>query len=137
MSLFVDTSAWYAAADTDDLSNARAREILSTGERLVTTDHVLVETWTLIRWRIHRKAAEAFWLGLRSGVARLEPVGPADLQAAWTIGRDFPDQDFSLVDRTSFATMERLGLERVAAFDDDFTVYRFGPRRSRAFVVIR
>ena len=115
MSLFVDTSVWYAAADTADLGNKRAQEILSTGEALVTTDHVLVETWTLLRFRINRGAAEAFWDGLRSGVARLECVGSADLQAAWTMGHDFSDQDFSLVDRTSFAVMERLGLRRAAA----------------------
>ena len=59
MSLFVDTSVWYAAADSSDASNPRAREILSGGEALVTTDHILVETWTLLRWRIHRGAAEA------------------------------------------------------------------------------
>lgn len=140
MSLFVDTSVWYAAADAADVSNGRAREILSEAsrsERLLTTDHVLVETWTLLRWRIHREAAEAFWRGLRSGVAELETVGPADLQVAWTIGRAFADQDFSLVDRTSFAVMERFGLERVATFDDDFAVYRWGPDRRRAFEVVR
>lgn len=137
MSLFVDTSVWYAAADSGDASSAKAQDILLRGEALVTTDHVLVETWTLLRWRLHRNAAEAFWSGLRSGVATLEPVGPADLQAAWSIGRDFPDQDFSLVDRTSFAVMERMGIERAAAFDDDFAVYRFGPRRNRAFEVER
>jgi len=137
MSLFVDTSMWYAAADTSDSSNARAKEVLSAGDALVTTDHILVETWTLLRWRLHRGAAEVFWQGLRSGVATLEPVGPADLQAAWTIGQDFPDQDFSLVDRTSFAVMERLGLERAASFDDDFAVYRWGPGRRRAFEVLR
>ena len=137
MSLFVDTSVWYAAADSDDGSNARAREILSAGERLITTDHVLVETWTLLRWRIHRHAAEAFWRGLRGGVATVATVGPADLQAAWTIGLSFPDQDFSLVDRTSFATMERLGLQRAASFDDHFAVYRYGPRRAQAFEVVR
>ena len=137
MSLFVDTSAWYAAADLADASSARAREVLGTAEALVTTDHILVETWTLLRVRLHRKAAEAFWDGLRSGAARLEPVGLADLQAAWTTGLDFPDQDFSLVDRTSFAVMERLGVHRVASFDNAFAVYRFGPRRSRAFEVLR
>ena len=103
----------------------------------MTTDHILMETWTLLRVRLHRQAAEAFWDGLRSGVARLEPVGLADLQAAWTAGLDFPDQDFSLVDRTSFAVMQRLGVHRVASFDNDFAVYRFGPRRSRAFEVLR
>ena len=137
MSLFVDTSVWYAAADSSDASNARAQEILSGGDPLITTDHVLVETWTLLRWRIHREAAEAFWQGLRSGVATLEAVGPADLTAAWALGEAFPDQDFSLVDRTSFAVMERLGLERAASFDDDFAVYRWGPGRRRAFQVVR
>ncbi|MDP2956241.1 MAG: PIN domain-containing protein [Longimicrobiales bacterium] len=137
MSLFVDTSVWYAAADSADVSNARAKEILSAGEPMVTTDHILLETWTLLRFRLHRAAAEAFWAGLRSGAARLEPVGSADLQAAWTLGRDFPDQDFSLVDRTSFAVMERLGVHRAASFDDHFAVYRFGPRRSRAFEIVR
>ena len=136
MSLFVDTSVWYAAADSSDTSNPRAREILSGGEALVTTDHILVETWTLLRWRIHRGAAEAFWQGLRKGVAQLETVGPADLQAAWTMGSSFPDQDFSLVDRTSFAVMERLGLERAASFHRDFAVYRWGPDRQRAFEVL-
>lgn len=98
---------------------------------------ILVETWTLLRFRIHRVAAETFWDGLRSGVARLECVGSADLQAAWTMGHDFNDQDFSLVDRTSFAVMERLGLRRAASFDADFSVYRFGRIRSKAFEVVR
>ena len=137
MSLFVDTSVWYAAADSADKSNLRAQEILSGGMPLVTTDHVLVETWALLRWRIHRNAAETFWRALRHGVAALEVVGPADLQAAWTIGQDFSDQDFSLVDRTSFAVMERLGLEQAASFDDDFAVYRWGPGRRRSFEVLR
>jgi len=70
-------------------------------------------------------------------VAHLESISKADLQVAWYIGRDFPDQDFSLADRTSFAAMERLGLTRAASFDRDFAVYRYGPRRSRAFEVIR
>jgi len=137
VSLFVDTSAWYAAADAGDRSNAKARRVLSREERLVTSDHVLVETWTLLRHRLGREPAERFWMGLRSGVAIIEPVGPADLEAAWTIGEAFPDQDFSLADRTSFAVMQRLGVHRVATFDDDFAVYRFGPNRTRAFEVLR
>jgi len=32
-------------------------------------------------------------------------------------------QDFSIVDRTSFAIMERLGLSHAASFDDDFAIY--------------
>jgi predicted nucleic acid-binding protein len=137
VSVFVDTSVWYAAADASDAGNARAKEILTSSGPLVTTDHVLVEAWTLLRARIHRSAAEAFWSAIRGGVATLETVGAADLEAAWNIGQAFSDQDFSLVDRTSFAVMERLGIHTAASYDDDFAVYRFGPRRSSAFTVLR
>jgi predicted nucleic acid-binding protein len=137
MSLFVDTSMWYAAADSSDISNSLAKGILSAGEPLVTSDHVLIETWTLIRHRIGRRAAERLWQGLRDGVAIIETVGTADLEAAWQIGVAYRDQDFSIVDRTSFAVMRRLGIERAASLDDDFAIFRFGPNRRRAFTVVR
>ena len=137
MTLFVDSSSFYAAADRTDSSNARAKAVLASNEDLVTTDHVLVETWLLLYRRLGRHAAETFWDGLRSGAARIEAVGLADLEGAWATGELFPDQDFSIVDRTSFAVMQRLGVHRVATFDDDFAVYRFGPKRSRAFEVVR
>jgi predicted nucleic acid-binding protein len=136
VTLFVDTSAWYAAADADDRENARAKEILATGEALLTTDHVLVESSLLVHRRLGRMAAERFWEGLRAGLAGLETVGAADLQAAWSMGRLFPKHDFSIVDRTSFAVMERLGIDRVATFDSDFAVYRFGRDRRRAFTIV-
>ena len=53
------------------------------------------------------------------------------------IGELFTDQRFSIVDRTSFAVMERLGLTRVASFDQDFAIYRYGRKRDRAFEVLR
>ncbi len=137
MTLFVDSSAWYAAADRNDRSHRRAVEILGAGEALVTSDHVLVESWLLLRHRLDRRAAERFWGGLRAGAADLEAVGEVDLEAAWAIGEKFSDQDFSLVDRTSFAVMLRLGLRRVATFDDDFAVFRFGRARREAFDVVR
>ncbi|MGH7896709.1 MAG: type II toxin-antitoxin system VapC family toxin [Candidatus Binatia bacterium] len=137
MSLFVDTSAWYAAADRGDRSHARAKRILSGGEERVTSDHVLVETWLLLHHRLGRRAAERFWGGLKGGVAAIEPVMAADLEVAWSIGESFADQDFSIVDRTSFAVMQRLGIRRVAAFDDDFAVFRYGRERNMAFEVER
>jgi predicted nucleic acid-binding protein len=137
MSLFVDTSIWYAAADLSDLGNDHAKAILNSNEPLITTDHVLVETWTLLRYRLQRHAAERFWDGMRSGVTAIEPVGLADLEAAWQIGLSWKDQDFSIIDRTSFAVMRRLGIERAASLDDHFAIFRFGPQRRQAFTVLR
>lgn len=132
MSVFVDSSFWFASVVARDRNNARAKVVLT-----VTTDHVVVETWLLLANRYRRRAAEAFWDGIRNGAARVENVTDADMQAAWAIGEVFADQDFSIVDRTSFAAMERLGLTRVASFDAHFAVYRYGRKRDRAFEVLR
>ena len=137
MRLFVDTSIWYAAADFSDRSNACSKAILRSGETLVTSDHVLVETWTLLHHKLDRKAAEGFWEGLRSGIALIEAVTLADLEVAWDVGVSWRDQDFSIVDRTSFAVMRRLGIDRVASLDAHFAVFRFGPRRRQSFHVVR
>jgi predicted nucleic acid-binding protein len=135
---FVDSSAFYAAADDGDRSNARSRELFSQdSQRLLTTDHVIIESWLLLQRRLGAAAAEQFWGAIRGGAAAVEHVTATDLEAAWAIGERFPDQSFSIVDRTSFAVMERLAIHRAIAFDDDFAVYRFGPRRDRAFEVLR
>jgi predicted nucleic acid-binding protein len=128
---------FYAAADRDDRNNATAKDVLGRGERLVTSDHVLVEMWLLIAHRLGRSAAERFWEGLRSGAAAIEPVGAADLEVAFLIGADFADQTFSLVDRTSFAVMQRLGVFRAATLDEHFAIFRFGRRLDRAFEIVR
>ena len=137
MTLFVDTSAFYAAADTSDRSHDRAKRVLGAGEPLVTTDHVLAESWLLLRHRLGRAAAIAFWEAVRAGASAVEYVGAADLEVAWTIAAEFEDQDFSLVDMTSFAVMQRIGVLRAAGLDDDFAIYRFGRRRERAFELVR
>jgi predicted nucleic acid-binding protein len=133
----VDTSVWFAAGNIRDRYNARAKQVLKAIDAPLLTDHILIETWGLLNIRVHRRAAENFWLGIRRGSAMLEKVTGADLEAAWAIGEIFPDQNFSIVDRTSFAVMERLGLTRAASFDDDFAVYRYGRGRDKAFEVLR
>jgi uncharacterized protein len=62
-------------------------------------------------------------------VAIIEVVGLADLEIAWEIGNSWRDQDFSIVDRTSFAVMRRLGIDHVASLDEHFSVFRFGAKR--------
>jgi predicted nucleic acid-binding protein len=139
VSLFVDSSVWFSAAARRDRDNERAKGILRTTPSVeqVTTDHVLVETWLLLNSRYRRDVADHFWQQLQQAGVRIELVTAADLRAAWAIGVTFPDQAFSIVDRTSFAVMERLGIVRVASFDNDFSIYRYGARRDRSFEVIR
>lgn len=137
MTVFIDTSVWFATVVAQDRNNQRAKSIMRSIDRALTTDHVIVETWLLLNRRFHRRGAEDFWTGFRRGGAGVEIVTLADIHAAWAIGDMFDDQNFSVVDRTSFAVMERLGLTRVASFDNDFAVYRYGRNRDRAFEVLR
>lgn len=136
MTVFVDTSVWYAAADRDDVSHARAAALLEefTG-RLVTTDHVLIETWYLAASRLGSDVAERLVDGIRTGIARVESTLLSDLEAAASTKAAFPDQDFSIVDRTSWSVMVRLGVHEALAFDRDFAIYRFGRGRTQAFTV--
>jgi predicted nucleic acid-binding protein len=128
---------FYAGADRGDRSNTRAKEILTLGERLVTSDHVLVETWLLIAHRLGYTAAERHWEAVRNGAASVESIVAADMEVAFAIGEEFPDQEFSIVDRTSFAVMQRLGVLRVATLDEHFAIFRFGRNRNRAFEIVR
>jgi hypothetical protein len=103
----VDTSVWYAA-DASDAGNARAKSLLSSGEPLVNSDNVLVETWTLIRYRIHKAAAERFWA---------------------CCGAEY--RESNLWERPTWKP------RGAASFDSDFAIFRFGPRRRQAFTVLR
>jgi predicted nucleic acid-binding protein len=91
---------------------------------------------------IRPNSENLFSLGkLRPGAAG-ESTAPLSARTmhprdAVAIGEVFADQDFSIVDRTSFAVMERLGITRVASFDDHFAIYRYGRARNKAFEVVR
>jgi uncharacterized protein len=135
--IFVDSSVWFALAVARDRGNTRAKSVLRDNTDSVTTDHVMVETWLLLNSRYHHQAAERFWDRIRRGAVQIEFVTAVDLEKAWAIGEAFSDQTFSIVDRTSFVVMERLGITRAASFDDDFAIYRYGRNRDRAFEVLR
>ena len=137
MKAFVDTSAWFAAANVKDRHHQRAIELLAAGLELVTSTFVLVETWLLLQSKVSYAMAEDFASYVRLGAAKIEPTEMSDLEYAWRVYDAFRDQSFSLVDRTSFAMMQRLGISKVVAFDDDFVIYRYGPDKRQAFEVLR
>lgn len=137
MRVLVDTGSWYALADASDGRHHEAVAYYKEAagrEELVTTDAILVETWALLSSHLGRGAALRFWEGLHEAGIAVLCLDPVDLEAAWRIAGAYPDQDFSFTDCTTFALMERLGIDRAFAFDSHFLVYRHGLRRDRAFV---
>ena len=79
--------------------------------------------------------AETLVTAIRSGRARVEAATVADLEIATQIHDAFNDQQFSIVDRTSWSIMQRLGVHEAISFDRDFSIYRFGRNRRQAFTV--
>lgn len=138
--VFVDTSAFYALANRADRHHSEAVDAFRAAvgqDDLKTSDHVIVETWCLLRARLGRTAAMAFWDGVDRGVIAIVGVGAQDFRRGREIAREWPDQAFSLVDCTSFALIERLDIRRAFAFDKHFQVMRFGWRPGRALQILQ
>ncbi len=127
MRIFVDTSAFYALADIRDQHHEKAKAYYLNNYRrgrFWTSEYVFVETWSLIHHKLGKAAVRKYWETMRGNVVSLELVADADVERAWEIFTIYEDQDFSLVDCTSFAMLERLGINDVFAFDIHFNVFR-------------
>lgn len=127
MNIFVDTGAFFAMANRRDKHHAQAKDyFLSNFEssKFITSNFVFVESWMLIHHKLGAPSSRKFWESIRSHVVTLLDVTMQDLELAWAINGQYSDQDFSIVDCTSFAMMERLDIEKAFTFDHHFLVYR-------------
>lgn len=123
--LFVDTSAWYALLDRKDRNHAAAaRFVQESRVPLVTSTYVLDEIATLTLRRLgHTLAVRVGRQIWTEEIARLVHVTPADEALAWSIFTRHPDKGLSFTDCTSFAIMQRLGMDTAFAFDAHFEQY--------------
>lgn len=128
--LFVDTSAWYPLLVRRHPDHARLTAALRTsvaqGQRVVSTNLVVVETHALTLSRGYRTAALEFVRRVRqspnlivTSTAELEQLALDD----WLERRD--DHDFSLTDAVSFAVMRERGIARALTLDSHFRVAGF------------
>ncbi|MEX2546999.1 MAG: PIN domain-containing protein [Chloroflexota bacterium] len=127
MTVFVDTSAWYAALDADDEYHARARRVFAglreSGERLVTHNYVVVESVALMDRRLHKTDVARFVAGLLPA-ADIEWIQPSLHDVALAAYLDARSRA-SLVDHVSFALMRARGITTAFAFDADFAAQGF------------
>ena len=119
---FVDSSFWVALLIPRDQHHDDARALWE-GEQgaLVTTNHVLGETWTFLRRRAgHRAAVRFLDSSGASPRVSVEHVDAGTEDQAWRWLRRRDEREYSFVDATSFAVMRRLRLHEAFAFDGDF-----------------
>jgi len=130
LSVFVDTSAFLAVINESDAEHRTAAavwaELLPSGEELVTSSYVAVETFALLQRRMGMAAVQVFWEELCPALAIQwvdESTHRAGASALLAAGRRKP----SLVDCVSFEVMRRMGMERVFCFDPHFREAGFSP----------
>ena len=127
---FVDTSGWYALLIERDRNHILAvrqfRSLAAERRRLVLTNYVLSETYTLLRVRRGADAGMQFLQRVRATSTvmkvRVEEDWEAKAEAFLT---KFREHELSYTDATSFIAMKELGLTDVMTFDSDFTIAGF------------
>ena len=137
--VFVDTGAWLALMVKRDQDHARAaahyRRLSKAKRPLLTTNYILVETYTRIRYddglekaiRFHEILRQA----LQVGRLQLEWITPSLHDEAWQLFQRYKDQEFSFVDCTSFVVARRAGVTEVFGFDAGFRTMGFMLRPGR------
>ena len=123
--LFVDTAGWMACADGADAAHAKCCAVrdraLEAGQALVTTDFVVDETLTLIRFRLGVGAAEKWWQQIDgSQRVRWERIDSARFERAHELFFKYRDKGFSFTDCTSFATMRDIRVTHALTTDRHF-----------------
>ena len=124
--IFVDTGAWYALMDAIDPNHTAAiavyRDLARGGlGRLVTSDYVMAEAYTLCRFRggiepLRRLAAQV----RESQNLRVLRVTETEYERALDLMLTREDKRWSFTDCTSFVLMESLAIRDAFAFDENF-----------------
>lgn len=143
--IFLDTSFLFPLFARHDPDHQRVREVMEgyrgkqMAEHVLTTNHVVAETITLVRYKGSRQSEAALALATEVGsalyagaLARIYWSTPEDERAAFEFFKRYADQEYSMVDCLSFVVMEQQDIREAFAVDSDFThrfVARPGPAR--------
>jgi uncharacterized protein len=127
-SVVVDTGAWIALLSRGDQHAAAAAEryrVLSAeGTRLVTTNYIVDETATRLRYGAGLDAALAYRRMLDDSVKarrlRIAWVDETIEREAWRLLEQYRDVTLSLTDATTAVAARRARLSEIFGFDRDF-----------------
>jgi len=126
--IFVDTSFWVALRNRRDPHHLLALRLFDghAARGLVTSNHIVGETWTCLR----RKAGHVSSVGFldaveRSRTLRVVRVEPSLEAEALAWLRRHDEREYSFVDATSFAVMRTSKIREALAFDGDFSAAGF------------
>jgi uncharacterized protein len=124
-SVFVDTSAFVALRNKSEIEHESARralrDLVAEGVGLYTSNYVFAETYTALLVRVGRGEAIEWGRRFRAGGAvELVHLDREMEEDAWQILERHGDKEWSYVDATSFALIDRDGGGEAFAFDAHF-----------------
>ncbi len=123
--VFVDTGAFVALRNRSEreheLARATLKRLVEEKVPLYTSNYVFAETYTALLVRLGRDEAIEWGKRFRAGeTIELIRVDQEVEQQAWSILESHTDKEWSYVDATSFALIERERLTGAFAFDRHF-----------------
>lgn len=132
--IFVDTWAWIALYNSRDQAHSYAmttyKSLLQQRRRLLTTNFVLAETYTLMRRQTSARKAIEFGSEIiefvQEQVIVLVTITPEIEHEAWRLFEMYASvSGLSYTDCTSFAAMQARGLRQAFTNDEHFTMAGF------------
>ena len=118
MDLLVDANVFIAAVNPQEIHYARAREILTNGDRIILTDIVANETMNVIARR-QTKALSILTMGnILQSNAHIEHMRYETFMTALKLFSAWKPASFA--DAANIAVMKSLGITRIATFDQAF-----------------
>lgn len=124
--IFADTSFWAALGNAADHWHPTAKALWNSRPRVVvTTNHVLGETWTLLNRRCGHRVAASVAAIRHSAAVTIDHVTAELEEEAWEWLAKHDEREYSFVDATSFVLMGRRKMRDAYAFDADFAAAGF------------
>jgi predicted nucleic acid-binding protein len=123
MTVYIDTSAFFAILDRDDTNHKKAKErwidLIKNEASLVSTNYVLIESSALIQRRLGFEALHVFQEDILPTV-HIEWITEKKHLAGIAALFQASKKSLSLVDCVSFMVMRTLGVQKVFTFDNHF-----------------
>ncbi|MGH2610604.1 MAG: type II toxin-antitoxin system VapC family toxin, partial [Tepidiformaceae bacterium] len=105
---------------------------ISEDTRLLTSNYVVAETITWLRYHLHHRAALDFQAvvdrAIERRTLRIAWVDEGVHQAGWEIFARYHDQTLSMTDCTSAVVAREARADYVFGFDSDFSILGFDVR---------
>jgi len=128
--IFADTSFWVALGNSKDDWHDAAKELWAAKPSVVlTSNHVVGETWTILNRRCGHRIAASSAAIRESAHVRVEHVTAELEEQSWRWLLKHDEREYSFVDATSFALMRHKKILNAYAFDGDFTAAGFIEQR--------